>query len=213
MIRDIHTHHLPVHPDEAIVSYYCSSHSLTDMDRAVHLSAGIHPWFLTEEDITLQLAWLDTLLEDKRLLAIGEAGLDKCCHTPFALQQKAFEAQIICSEHRDLPMILHIVRAYQELIAYRKSLHARQPWIIHGFRGKKEVARSLLDQGFYLSFGQKFQPETLRYVPEDRLLLETDESLLPIREIYQEAASTRETTVEQLEKAVSSTINKLFFSR
>ena len=115
MIRDIHTHHLPVHPDEAIISYYCSSHSLTDMDRAVHLSAGIHPWFLTEEDITLQLAWLDTLLEDKRLLAIGEAGLDKCCHTPFALQQKAFEAQIICSEHRDLPMILHIVRAYQEL--------------------------------------------------------------------------------------------------
>ena len=69
------------------------------------------------------------------------------------------------------------------------------------------------EQGFYLSFGQKFQPETLRYVPEDRLLLETDESLLPIREIYQEAASTRETTVEQLEKAVSSTINKLFFSR
>ena len=90
---------------------------------------------------------------------------------------------------------------------------ACQPWIIHGFRGKKEVARSLLDQGFYLSFGQKFQPETLRYVPEDRLLLETDESLLPIREIYQEAASTRKTTVEQLEKAVSSTINKLFFSR
>lgn len=148
MIRDIHTHHLPVHPDEAIISYYCSSHSLTDMNRAVHLSAGIHPWFLTEEDITLQLAWLDTLLEDKRLLAIGEVGLDKCCHTPFALQQKAFEAQIICSEHRDLPMILHIVRAYQELIAYRKSLHARQPWIIHGFRGKKEVARTLLDQGF-----------------------------------------------------------------
>lgn len=213
MIRDIHTHHLPVHPDEAIISYYCSSHSLTDMDRAVHLSAGIHPWFLTEEDITLQLAWLDTLLEDKRLLAIGEAGLDKCCHTSFALQQKAFEAQIICSEHRDLPMILHIVRAYQELIAYRKSLHARQPWIIHGFRGKKEVARTLLDQGFYLSFGQKFQPETLRYVPEDRFLLETDESLSPIREIYQEAASTRKTTVEQLEKAVSSTINKLFFSR
>lgn len=109
-------------------------------------------------------------------------------------------------------MILHVVRAYQELIAYRKSLHARQPWIIHGFRGKKEVARTLLDQGFYLSFGQKFQPETLRYVPEDRFLLETDESLSPIREIYQEAASTRKTTVEQLEKAVSSTINKLFLA-
>lgn len=213
MIHDVHTHRLPPNPEEAIVCCRYSDFPLAIQQEATYLSAGIHPWFLTEEDITLQLAWLDTLLEDKRLLAIGEAGLDKCCHTPFALQQKAFEAQIICSEHRDLPMILHIVRAYQELIAYRKSLHACQPWIIHGFRGKKEVARSLLDQGFYLSFGQKFQPETLRYVPEDRLLLETDESLLPIREIYQEAASTRETTVEQLEKAVSSTINKLFFSR
>lgn len=213
MIRDIHTHHLPVHPDEAIISYYCSSHSLTDMDRTVHLSAGIHPWFLTEEDITLQLAWLDTLLEDKRLLAIGESGLDKCCRTPLDLQLEAFEKQTARSESLHLPMILHVVRAYQEIIACRKNLRACQPWIIHGFRGKKEVARSLLDQGFYLSFGQKFQPETLRYVPEDRLLLETDESLLPIREIYQEAASTRETTVEQLEKAISSTINKLFFSR
>lgn len=213
MIRDIHTHHLPTHPDEAIVSYHCSSPSLTDLDKVVHLSAGIHPWFLTGEDITLQLAWLDTLLEDKRLCAIGEAGLDKCCHTPFALQQKAFEAQIIRSEHLCLPMILHIVRTHQEIIACRKHIHARQPWIIHGFRGKKEVAQTLLNQGFYLSFGQKFQPETLRYVPDERLLLETDESTEPIQELYQKVASVRETTTEHLEEVISSTTNRLFFSR
>lgn len=213
MIRDIHTHHLPVHPEEAIVSYYRSSPSLTDLNKAVYLSAGIHPWFLTEEDITSQLAWLDALLEDKRLRAIGEAGLDKCCHTPSNLQQKAFEAQIDRSERRCLPMILHVVRAYQELIACRKNLQASQPWIIHGFRGKKEVARTLLNQGFYLSFGQKFQEETLRYVPDERLLLETDESPEPIQTLYQKVASVRGTTTEHLEEVVSSTINQLFFSR
>lgn len=213
MIRDIHTHHLPVHPDEAIVSYYSSSPSLTDLDKAVHLSAGIHPWFLTEDDIALQLTWLNTLLEDKRLRAIGEAGLDKCCHTPFALQQKAFEAQIICSENHHLPMILHVVRTYQEIIAYRKNFHARQPWIIHGFRGKKEVAHTLLNQGFYLSFSSRFQPEALRYVPDEYLLLETDESSEPIQEVYQKVASVRETTTEHLEEVISSTINRLFFSR
>lgn len=81
------------------------------------------------------------------------------------------------------------------------------------FPWKERSSQNSPRSRLYLSFGQKFQPETLRYVPEDRFLLETDESLSPIREIYQEAASTRKTTVEQLEKAVSSTINKLFFSR
>ena len=213
MIRDIHTHRLPMYPEEAIVSYYYSSPSLAGLNKAVHLSAGIHPWFLSEEDITSQLTWLDTLLEDKRIRAIGEAGLDKCCHTPFNLQQKAFEAQITRSESLCLPMILHIVRSYQELISCRKNFHAHQPWIIHGFRGKKEVAQTLLNQGFYLSFGQKFHPETLRYVPDERLLLETDESSEPIQELYQKVAFIRETTVNHLEDAVSATINQLFFSR
>lgn len=213
MIRDIHTHRLPPNPEEAIVCCRYSDFPLAIQQEATYLSVGIHPWYLTQEDIQLQLEWLNNRLQDQRIIAIGESGLDKCCRTPLDLQLEAFEKQTARSESLHLPMILHVVRAYQEIIACRKNRRACQPWIIHGFRGKKEVARSLLDQGFYLSFGQKFQPETLRYVPEDRLLLETDESLLPIREIYQEAASTRETTVEQLEKAVSSTINKLFFSR
>ena len=62
-----------------------------DFKEARYLSAGIHPWYLTEEDMNSQLQWLDKLLEtDSRLLALGEAGLDKVCSTPFALAAQSF---------------------------------------------------------------------------------------------------------------------------
>ena len=142
MIHDVHTHRLPPNPEEAIVCCRYSDFPLAIQQEATYLSVGIHPWYLTQEDIQLQLEWLNNRLQDQRIIAIGESGLDKCCRTPLDLQLEAFEKQTARSESLHLPMILHVVRAYQEIIACRKNLRACQPWIIHGFRGKKEVASS-----------------------------------------------------------------------
>ena len=57
------------------------------------------------------------------------------------------------------------------------------PWIIHGFRGKPQLAQQLLNKGFYISLGEKFNPETVSIIPVDRLLFETDESPLNINKI------------------------------
>lgn len=185
-----------------------------DFKEARYLSAGIHPWYLTEEDMNSQLQWLDKLLEtDSRLLALGEAGLDKVCSTPFALQLKAFQEVINRSERYEQPLFIHSVKASGELIALKKELHPCQPWIIHGFRGKKELALTYLRHGFYLSFGRYFHPAAVEATPSERLLLETDETSLSVKEVYMQVAEVRKVSLNQLEECIDENINFLFFSR
>lgn len=182
--------------------------------KAVYLSAGIHPWYVSEDDYRAQLEWVQTMAaNDTRTIAIGEAGLDKRCHTPFDLQIKAFRSLIPIAEEYRLPLILHAVKATNELIALKKEFHPHQAWIIHGFRGKKELAQSLTGQGFYLSFGARYNAEALQGVPTDRILLETDEASLPIQSLYRQAASLLRIPEEKLTDTIQETINRLFFSR
>ena len=59
------------------------------------------------------------------------------------------------------------------------------PLIVHGFRKGPQLAQQLLDVGFHISLGEKFNPEVAKIVPSDRLWRETDESALDIQEIRQ----------------------------
>lgn len=210
MLLDIHTHHLPPQQDKAMISV-CMHNGLPI--GTAYFSAGIHPWFLTEEDFPHQQKWLEKQLEDPRILALGEAGLDKRCNTPYHLQQEAFIYIGRMAEKHHLPLIIHAVKSYNDIMALKKEIKPSAAWIIHGFRGKKELAENLLKQGFYLSFGEKFQTEALQTVPNHRLLLETDESETPIEEIYQQAAALRNTDVNSLQESLHRTINNLFFNR
>lgn len=79
------------------------------------------------------------------------------------------------SETLRKPLILHIVKSFPEIIALRKQWKPTQPWIIHGFRGKPQLARELLAHGFHLSYGKKYNPASLTITHASRLLRETDE--------------------------------------
>ena len=57
------------------------------------------------------------------------------------------------------------------------------PWIIHGFRGKPQLAEALIRQGFYLSLGERYNPMSAAVIPIDRLLAESDGSRLMAAEI------------------------------
>ena len=212
---DVHTHHLPENPSEVLFSCCMKDRETAAFRRARYLSAGIHPWYLTEEDMNRQLEWLDNLsvTDSSRLLALGEAGLDKCCPTPYVLQLAAFREVINRSEQFQLPLLIHCVKAFNELVRLRKEQTYQQVWIIHGFRGKRELATELLRHGFYLSFGKHFHPEALAIVPADRLLLETDECGTSVKEIYEQAALVRKTGIDELAESIDRNINSLFFSR
>lgn len=176
-----------------------------------YYSAGIHPWDLTGADAGRQLGLLRELLEAKRLVAVGEAGLDKLAGASMEFQSAVFKRQIELSEEYGLPLIIHCVKAADELLALKRELHPVQPWIWHGFRGKPEQAEQLLRKGFYLSFGGRYPERTMKAVPDGRLLLETDDGPESVEEILCRAATVRGVGREELRMIVCNTVRDIFF--
>ena len=210
MLLDIHTHHLSEDPSNAVLN--CDITNQPIPNNAFYISVSIHPWQLTYDNSQLQLEWLLTTLTDKRVIAIGEVGLDKLCTTPFDLQNNIFCNIIDIASQYNLPLIIHAVKTTNELIMLKKQIQPKNAWIIHGFRGKKELAKSLIEQGFYLSFGERYNPQSLQSTPVDRLLFETDESTININYLYEQAAILRGVTINQLKRTTQETMNKIFFN-
>ena len=98
-------------------------------------------------------------------------------------QLQVLRRQIEISEEVEKPLILHCVKGADIILGLKRDLNPRQTWVIHGFRGKTELARQLTDKGIMLSFGEKFNPDTVMAMPGDMILAETDESILTIEEI------------------------------
>lgn len=185
-----------------------------DFISAIHISIGIHPWYVTADDIEEQTEWIkQTAINDKRVIAIGECGIDKLCNTDINLQYEAFCNCITLSEELELPLIIHSVKTSNEIIKLRKSIKPKQAWIIHGFRGKPEQALQYLSNGFYLSFGKLYNTESIKITPHDRLLFETDEHSGNIIEIITNAAKTLDIPTDKIQNIASENAKRLFFSR
>ena len=172
---DIHTHRLVPVPGESIVS--CLPDAFFPQKGGWY-SVGIHPWQLGSYDWTDTAfrAHFESLVRHPQVLAVGEAGLDKLISVSLYSQTDALRYQADVAEAIDKPLILHLVKATTELLVLKRELNPRVPWIVHGFRGKAQLALDLVRHGLYLSFGARYQEEALRQMPADRLFLETDES-------------------------------------
>ena len=184
---DIHTHH--------------------STDAVTILTVGVHPWQAGE-------GVLPTTDEIASAEAVGEIGLDKASTVDFSLQTALFQAQLRLAEQYEKPVVLHVVRAYEEVL---KALDEVQlPAVIfHGFIGSPELAERLIRRGFYLSFGERtFRSsktlEALRSTPIERLFVETDESRMPLGEIYEKVADAKGITGEELQQATYENYLKLF---
>ena len=205
---NIHTHTL-VYPESEILSCSLGLHP-TD-PRIVYTSIGIHPWYLTEENAGTQWHTLQEQISNPSVIAIGEGGLDKLKGPSMDIQMKLLKQQALLSEEKRLPLILHCVKALNELILLKKEIKPSQAWIIHGFRGKEALATDCLRHGFYLSFGEHFQEDALRTVPLEKLFIETDESRASIEAIYQSIAKVRGISLEELTESVKKNVKEVFF--
>lgn len=210
---DIHTHRLPQMPGSAIVNRYPDT---LVMEAGVWYSVGIHPW-LVGSGITPAIRHgmdiLPVLAGHPQVLAMGEAGLDKLADAPMSVQMEVFEYQARLSEELGKPLIIHLVKAADELLKLKQRIQPANPWIIHGFRGKAVLAEEYLRHGLYLSFGERYQEEALRVTPACRLFLETDESTVPIMDLYSRAAEIRCTSLANLTEAIRENIGKVFFKQ
>lgn len=181
-----------------------------------YYSLGIHPWFIHRQNCVEALDKIQAAIADKDMLAIGECGLDKAIATPLPEQLAVFQIQVELAENYAKPLILHCVRAYSELQRIKKQIRPGQPWVLHGMNAQPILARQLIRQGFYLSFGQALLHENsnarqiMSEMPLDRVFLETDAAALPIASLYEAAAKIVNLEVDALQNIIIENFKQVF---
>ncbi len=188
---DIHTHNEKARAGASILN-------TPDYISGRKISIGIHPW-------EIGCGWqarLQAIEEEatcSNVAAIGECGIDHVrAAASTRLQDEVFRAHAMLAERVQKPLIIHCVKGIDEIIAARKDIAPAQPWIMHGFRGKPQQAMQLARAGMYISLGEHFNASTAKAIPASRLFIESDESAMPIEEIYRRIAQARETSIEEL---------------
>lgn len=177
---DIHTHQ--PNPDSVYNLSLEEIYTACYPDLNQPLSVGLHPWWVTldwEKDFKQVERWA----QSAQVRWIGETGLDKLKGPSLSLQKEAFLSHIRLSENTGKPILIHCVKAIDEILQIKKETKPKQLWIIHGFRGKPQQMQQLLKAGFHISFGPHFNRESLLSCPPEFRHLETDDSGLTPAEV------------------------------
>lgn len=202
-IYDIHTHSIKAN---AVCNISIDKYS---PDLPYYFSIGIHPWkagTATDKELCL----IKEYAANKNILAIGETGIDTGCGTSVETQKKLFREHAILAEEVKKPLIIHNVHGTELILKLRKDLKPKVPWIIHGFRGKPQLAEQLTSKGIYLSFGEKYNVETIRSINSSLLLAETDESSMPIQIIYEKIAKDKGWNIDKATNVITNNISNIF---
>ena len=174
-------------------------------------SVGLHPWHIGD-DWQEKIEQLKEAAQHQLVVAIGETGLDSLKGAPLEVQEQVMQAHINIASASGKPLIIHCVRTSQQVLKlWRDNPEAHNvAWVIHGFRGNENVARQLLDAGFYLSYGSKHNAEALAITPIDHLLVETDdEPSSTIKQALKEVAQAKDRSVWRLRRQVRRTALKI----
>jgi TatD DNase family protein len=148
----------------------------------MYATVGVHPH--DAKEVTGQaIRQLHTLAQNKKVVAIGETGLDfHYDHSPRDKQAEVFTSHLQLAGELALPVIIHSREAFDETMKIlQQSGPDLEKVVFHCFSGSPEQAKIALDAGFYISFTGVVtfkNAESIRQaaeiVPLDRLLLETD---------------------------------------
>lgn len=198
---------------------------------------GQHP---TEWDKAFDEALFEKLVQEERVVAVGECGLDyyrEKDREGKKEQRELFQKQIVLAHKYKLPLMLHIRPEAETMAAYEDALDMLEAYktkwpemrgTAHFFAGSKEVAQRFLDLGFYISFSGvitfvKEYEETVRFVPLDRILPETDAPFAapaPYRgkrnnpeyvlEVVQKIAEIKGMSFEETQDALRQNVTNLF---
>ncbi len=188
------------------VSKFSQYIDFTNNNDMLYSAIGIHPLHL-QENLSFSKKDIIKHISEKKLIAIGETGLDYFySKEEEKLQKKFFEEQAeICSEYK-LPIIIHTRNAEEDTVDMLSNYSKN--WgitgVIHCFSGDISLAKKFLDIGFYISlsgivtFKKSIElHEVAKYVPKDRILTETDAPYLapvPYRGKINKPAYVRHTT-------------------
>lgn len=152
----------------------------------VYAGVGYHPSEVLGVDLEKTLVKLRELAQNPKVKAIGEIGLDYYWedNAPKEVQQAFFHGQMSLAEELLLPVIIHDREAHADSLEVVQA-HPGLRGVFHCFSGSVEMAKQLLDLGYYLSFtgvitykNARKTLEVVDYVPLERIMLETDSPYL-----------------------------------
>lgn len=188
---------------------------------------GIHPESVDtykEED----LIWLEKNIKNKKIIAIGEIGLDYHYTKENKEEQKSlFEHQLSIAENENLPVIIHSREATEDTINILKKYKTKG--VIHSFSGSKETAKIYIKMGYLLgingviTFKNSKLKEVIKDIPLENIVLETDSPYLtpePFRGKRNEPArildiarficDLKSISLEELSKITNANIKRIF---
>ena len=205
--------------------------ALSNEHNHVFATTGVHP-HNAEQMSDEVLKGIDHYASHKRVVAIGETGLDYFyMNSEKAVQINSFTHQIRMSKKHNLPIIIHVRDAHEDMVRIlgEEDL-ADPPGVIHCFTGDYETAVKYLDLGFYISFSgivtfkrSEELREAAKNIPSDKILIETDSPYLApvphrgkpnepsfVKHVAETVAEVRGITYEELAELTKANAEQLF---
>jgi TatD DNase family protein len=177
-------------------------------------SSGIHPWSLPLSDYEWYIRIIERLARHQNCVAVGECGLDYKKNTDRELQLKVMKKHAEIAEKFQLPLIIHCVGAFNDLLKLKKECTPSSAWIIHGFAKSADTASSCINAGLYLSVGKKALDKNfsavIQSIPLDRLFVESDNSETDIISIYNSISVSKDLDRDDVELQIAQNIKKCF---
>ncbi|MBO4623203.1 MAG: TatD family hydrolase [Bacilli bacterium] len=200
---------------------------IANMFDGVYAAIGVHPSDVLKEDDNLD--WIYELAKDKKVIAIGEIGLDYYWDKSYNdLQIEWFIKQIEIAKELDLPICVHSRDASQDCFDVIKK-YGNSKGVIHCYSGSLEMAKEYVKLGYYLGIGgvvtfkNSHLGETIKNIGIDHLVSETDAPYLApvpyrgktnepayIYEIVQKISEELNIDIDKVEKKIEENTYKLF---
>jgi len=214
MFINIHTHQKNNYSQQNCWNLINKHDRFDETNTLSYYSLGIHPWHIDIQKIKDDLSSLKMACHNPNVLAIGECGLDKICEVSFKLQQDVFKEQILWANEIAKPLIIHCVRAYEDVLQMLIDNENIMPVIFHGFNKNETIAQKIIQSGYYISFGKDITKIELEKIiiaiPLDKIFLETDDSDICIEDIYKEFYRIRNIPKPQLILQIQKNLKTFF---
>ncbi|MFC2152241.1 TatD family hydrolase [Bacteroidota bacterium] len=213
---NFHAHQQEPAEDEVVIqSLFLQENLITKKGDKIFFTAGLHPWHankLSGSEITDRL---ESLINTKSIIAIGETGLDKLKGPDLKTQIKIFKAHIEIAEKYKLPIIVHSVKAHNDILKLKIDLKSSVPWVLHHFNGSKQIALDFINHGCYLSVCHHINNPNSKLsnyfgeLPIEKIFLETDDFNIDIKDLYLSAAKKFNISVDYLKKQLIKNLKNL----
>ena len=216
LFLNFHAHQqLPAENEVVIQSKFLQEDFVAEPGDRIFYTSGLHPWhadLLSKEEIFNKI---ENLINKKLIIAIGETGLDKLKGADWDTQMNVFKTHIEIAEKYNLPLIVHSVRAHNDILKLKKESGSKVPWVMHYFNGSKEMALDLINHGFYLSVCHHINndksklSEYFGQLAMNKIFLETDDFKIDIKELYSIASEKLGVSVVELKKQIMNNLKNL----